>query len=101
MDAISSMASFLTAHAGTGVLQVARDVYEDYRRAANEGNGIILFKNMDTRKGVTVYAYNAGALIKLNTQFTSFIAPSSVGKVALPNPLPLISSEDFGLYIDK
>ena len=82
------------------MLKIASDVYSDYQKAASEGNGIVLFKNR-SKSGINVYAYNAGAPIKWTTQFTSFIAPGKVGVVPLPNPLPLISSLRFGLYVNK
>ena len=48
--AISAMATTLAKHAGIGVIRIAADVYNDYRTAASEGNGLILFKN-ESNKG--------------------------------------------------
>ena len=96
----TAMASVLLAHAGAGALEVGSGMYADYRKAANEGNGIILFKNR-SKEAVWVYAYNAGALIKLTTQFTAHIPAGKVGKVVLPNPLPLVSNNHFALYVNK
>ena len=100
MPAIAAMTQFLSEHASNSVLQVAGSLYSDYRKAANQGNGIVLFKN-DCRYGVTVFAHNAGEPVKRETMFTCFIAPGKVGQVDLPNPLPLVSSLDFCLFVNK